>query len=274
MPDIVPLLSAHMVDGKEQVTRAAYNAMVKVSEVVGNKDIEAFVPELVSCIVRPTEVPECIHKLSGITFVQAVRAPALSIMVPLLVRGMKERATVVKRKTVVIIDNMSRLVDDPIEAAPFLDVLIPGVERVSQEVADPECRATAAKVVATLTGMKAEVAARGGEDLHQKAEPAVVASILKNMITSSAREETEEPLFAVTIDYISRMCSTLIVAKNFEFEGSKSLLASLMGGHLSFMPPPRSVADQEREVGRGLLVGWENLQVVSRRVLLGSTAMR
>ena len=162
MPDIVPLLSAHMVDGKEQVTRAAYNAMVKVSEVVGNKDIEAFVPELVSCIVRPTEVPECIHKLSGITFVQAVRAPALSIMVPLLVRGMKERATVVKRKTVVIIDNMSRLVDDPIEAAPFLDVLIPGVERVSQEVADPECRATAAKVVATLTGMKAEVAARGG----------------------------------------------------------------------------------------------------------------
>ena len=110
--------------------------------------------------------------------------------------------------------------------------------------------------------------------MHQKAEPAVVASILKNMITSSAREETEEPLFAVTIDYISRMCSTLIVAKNFEFEGSKSLSASLMGRHLSFTPPPCSVADRERGVGRGSFVGWENSQMVSRGVLPESTAMR
>ncbi len=83
--------------------------MKEVCAVVGNRDIEPFIPVMVSCIARPTEVPDCVHKLGATTFVQAVEAPALSIMTPLLIRGLKERATAVKRKAALIIDNMAKV---------------------------------------------------------------------------------------------------------------------------------------------------------------------
>jgi hypothetical protein len=44
-------------------------------------------------------VPDCVHKLAATTFVQAVEAPTLSIMVPLLVRGLRhDNTTAIKRK--------------------------------------------------------------------------------------------------------------------------------------------------------------------------------
>ena len=59
-----------------------------------------------------------------------VEAPPLSIIVPLLVRGLRERTTAIKRKSCVIIDNMAKLVDNPADAAPFLPKLIPELEKV------------------------------------------------------------------------------------------------------------------------------------------------
>ena len=87
--------------------------MKEVCAVVGNRDIEPFIPSMVSCIARPTEVPDCVHKLGATTFVQSVEAPALSIMTPLLIRGLKERATAVKRKSALIIDNMAKVCTCP-----------------------------------------------------------------------------------------------------------------------------------------------------------------
>lgn len=70
--------------GAQQV--AAKAAMERVVGVMGNRDLEPFIPALVSCIVRPAEVPDIVGKLSATTFVQTIEAPALAVMVPLLVR--------------------------------------------------------------------------------------------------------------------------------------------------------------------------------------------
>jgi elongation factor 3 len=94
--------------------------MNQACTAVGNRDIEKFIPALITAMANPAEVSETVHKLSATTFVQAVEAPALSIMVPLLVRGLRERQTAIKRKSAVIIDNMSKLVDNPADAAVFL----------------------------------------------------------------------------------------------------------------------------------------------------------
>ena len=99
---------------------AAMKTMNQACTAVGNRDIEKFIPALIMAMANPAEVSETVHKLSATTFVQAVEAPALSIMVPLLVRGLRERQTAIKRKSAVIIDNMSKLVDNPADAAVFL----------------------------------------------------------------------------------------------------------------------------------------------------------
>jgi hypothetical protein len=57
---------------------------------------------------------------------QTVTSSTLSVLVPLLVRGLKERTTLDKRRTVVVIENMSKLVKDAVDAAPFIPQLLPG----------------------------------------------------------------------------------------------------------------------------------------------------
>lgn len=56
---------------------------------------------------------------SPLVCVQAVEAPALAVMVPLLVKGLRE-TTAIQRKSCVIITNMSKLVNSPVDAINFL----------------------------------------------------------------------------------------------------------------------------------------------------------
>jgi hypothetical protein len=52
------------------VQNAAVDCMTACCSVVGNRDVEPFVPTLISCMGNPAEVAEGIHKLGAITFVQ------------------------------------------------------------------------------------------------------------------------------------------------------------------------------------------------------------
>eukprot|EP00798_Chlamydomonas_sp_ICE-L_P021666 gene21666-28683_t len=150
LSDIVPAVTDCMADAKVQVKTAASEAMTATFLVNGNRDIESFIPTLVSCIERPSEVAECIHKLAATTFVQSVESAPLAIIVPLLLRGLRERQTAIKRKAAVIVDNMAKLVENPLDAAPFLPKLMPELTKVSEEVADPDCRKVAAGALLTL----------------------------------------------------------------------------------------------------------------------------
>ncbi len=53
---------------------AAISSMSIVCASVGNRDVDPFIPALISCIARPAEVPDCVHKLSATTFVQVLHS--------------------------------------------------------------------------------------------------------------------------------------------------------------------------------------------------------
>lgn len=114
---VVPKLTECMGDARAEVAKAAEATMAEACYTNGNKDLDKFIPDLVSCIARPTETVECVHKLSATTFVQAVETPALSIIVPVLERGLAERAIATKRRCAVIIENMCKLVEVRVTAA-------------------------------------------------------------------------------------------------------------------------------------------------------------
>ena len=112
------------------------------------------------------QVPDTVHKLGATTFVAAVTASTLSLLVPLLVRGLRDRATPIKRKSCLVIDNMSKLVNNPADAAVFLPRLQPGLDAVRKEVANPECREVADRAHATLlrVGAKGKVSTQTEEE--------------------------------------------------------------------------------------------------------------
>jgi elongation factor 3 len=100
LPDILPQLTEASHDTRSEVVKAAELALTDVTcqEVIGNRDVEHFVPAVLSCLARPGETPETVHKLSSTTFVSRVEPPVLALMVPVLENGLRDRATAVKRR--------------------------------------------------------------------------------------------------------------------------------------------------------------------------------
>lgn len=154
LPEVIPEVTACMWDTKKQIKVAATNAMKSALDVIGNRDIEHMTGQILTAITTPKEVPEIMHKLAGVTFVQSVESPALAMVVPLLLRGLREKSIATKRQSAVIINNMSKLVDNPLDAAPFLPLLLPALQQNAESIADPEARDVTEKAVAQLNRLK------------------------------------------------------------------------------------------------------------------------
>ncbi|KAH6989323.1 armadillo-type protein [Ilyonectria sp. MPI-CAGE-AT-0026] len=151
VPELIPVISESMWDTKKEVKERAYKTMEQLCQLIVNRDIERFIPELIKCIAKPENVPETVHLLGATTFVTEVQEPTLALMVPLLDRGLGERDTGIKRKAAVIVDNMCKLVDDPNIVAPFLPKMMPGLQKNYDNLADPEAREKTKQALDTLT---------------------------------------------------------------------------------------------------------------------------
>ncbi|KAI8081491.1 armadillo-type protein [Halteromyces radiatus] len=214
IPEVIPVVSGCMWDTKADVKKQATTTMGVICALIENKDIERFIPAVIGCINHPENVPETIHLLGATTFVHEVDTATLSIMVPLLSRGLQERATPIKRKSALIIDNMCKLVDDPEVAAPFLPLLLPALEKVQDMVADPECRGVVQKALVTLKS------AGGNSSTEQKQQSAIILSkqeksakvdtAFKALLPSKVDGSLE-----VVVRYIKDIALNLCIAKNF-----------------------------------------------------------
>ncbi|KAK7421858.1 translational elongation factor EF-1 alpha [Neonectria magnoliae] len=150
VPELIPVISESMWDTKKEVKERAYKAMEQLCQLIVNRDIERFIPELIKCIAKPENVPETVHLLGATTFVTEVQEPTLALLVPLLDRGLNERDTGIKRKAAVIVDNMCKLVDDPNIVAPFLPKMMPALTKNYDNLADPEAREKTKQALDTL----------------------------------------------------------------------------------------------------------------------------
>lgn len=153
MPIIVPIVSELMWDTKRQVAEQAGETMQAVANTVDNVDLQPFIPQLVDAIRDPENVQDCVYALAGTTFVTTVNAAALSITVPILARGFKERSTVIIRKCAVITENLAKLVKDARDVEPFMPVLLPVLKNGLETISDPECRERFSKAHDILKGV-------------------------------------------------------------------------------------------------------------------------
>lgn len=76
--------------------------------------------------------------MSNTTFVAEVTAPALAVLVPLLSRALNDRSMDTQRRTVVVIENLVKLVRDQNVAATYLSQLVEGVDKIAKGAAFPE----------------------------------------------------------------------------------------------------------------------------------------
>jgi hypothetical protein len=204
----MPIIAAGVWDTKADVKKAAVKAMQAGCDSVDNRDIKPFVPALISATQNPDEVAETVHKLSATVFVQSVDSPALSITIPILLRGCQEKKTEIKRKVAVIVDNMSKLIDDSREAKPFLPELMPEIQRLEKEMSDPEARTVAAKAIKTLQKIQDQI---DQESATKSMSPDVVlAACLEVVSATMPSAPVTDPTFNAYLEYIATICSGLV----------------------------------------------------------------
>lgn len=156
---VIPVVEAAMHDTKAEVAAAAVKAATTLCSTLPNPDVLKHIAALVSAMQSPAAVPGTIKGLSSTTFVAEVTGPTLAVMVPLLVRALKERSTDTQRMTCIVIGNLVKLVRDPTVAARYLSPLVQGVQTIAQNAAFPEIRAFAQTALDILLAAGASAAA-------------------------------------------------------------------------------------------------------------------
>lgn len=180
--NILPAVGSAMHDTKPEVSSAAVKCGNALCTTLANPDLTPHIPMLVKCMQNPDSVPACIKALSSTTFVSEVTAPALAVLVPLLLRALNDRSMEVQRRTVVVIDNLVKLVRDPKVAATHLSPLVEGVERIAKGAAFPEVRAFGQTALDTLHKAGASATAPPPIPRDLEAEKAETTSVLLTLL--------------------------------------------------------------------------------------------
>jgi elongation factor 3 len=151
---LIPLVEAGMHDLKSEVEKAALAAMNSLTTLLQNDDVAPRIPLLVETMKNPSTetLQKAIHALSQTTFVAIVTSPVLALLTPLLERSLNTPTTAqeVIRQTVVVVENLTKLVHDPVEARTFLPKLLPGVQGVKDRASLPEVRELATRAVSVI----------------------------------------------------------------------------------------------------------------------------
>lgn len=215
-PEIVPVLADAIWDTKADVKKAARASLTKATALVSNKDIERFIPALIKALINPVEeVPGTIALLSATTFVSEVDSPTLSLMVPLLSRGLSEKLTATKRKVAVIIDNMAKLVDSHVTVRPFIPKLLPGLIKIETTVGDPEARGVIQKAINTLREVGQVPADSDGTDLSP-IKLADEKALLHTLQATYKKIGGEVGIAHPATIYVCNLAANLVNAKNFD----------------------------------------------------------
>ena len=148
--DIIPPLNDFIHNTKQEVAQIALDVLTLDMKGITNKDVEPFIPDLIEAMQHPEEIEETIQKLGGVVFVQTIDNSTLSVIVPLMQAGFKHPKFLIKRLCSRIVSNMSKLVEDPIEAEPFLGSLLSCIDYCIDTIANPEVREVATSTHQTL----------------------------------------------------------------------------------------------------------------------------
>ncbi|KAB8073506.1 P-loop containing nucleoside triphosphate hydrolase protein [Aspergillus leporis] len=207
--DLIPLIESGMHDLKAEVAKRACKAMNAVTTLLSNDDVAPRIPLLIKTMEQPSEktLQDAIHALSQTTFVAIVTSPVLALLTPLLERSLNAPTTPQEtlRRTVVVVENLTKLVHDPAEARTFLPKLKPGVQGVKDRASLPEVRELATRALDVMEKAMSDSNVHAGS--VTKTTPDEVLAVLDAQIQSNGGLALPEAhtLFELGKTYIAEM---------------------------------------------------------------------
>lgn len=165
--------------------------MNSLTTLLQNDDIAPRIPLLVKSIEDPStqSLQKAIHALSQTTFVAIVTSPVLAMVTPLLERSLNSPSTTqeVTRQTVVVVENLTKLVHDPIEARAFLPKLRPGVKAVKDNASLPEVREIGQRALTVIENAMADKDGNVDSGAIARTLPSDVIKVMDKQISMKAK---------------------------------------------------------------------------------------
>ena len=223
LPELITAITDVLYETRSEVAEAAEITLEKAMKGITNRDLEPFVIDLIKAMKDRDETNETIQKLAGVVFVQTVEGSALSVVVPLLMAGFRQGNCQIKRMCSRIVSNMAKLVEDPLEAEPFLNDLIPSLQDASETIPDPEARQVATVTYNSLLSMQEKALET------KKQKPFRDAAYIQKELTRLLESERDCPVaedcgmgfnlsedYQDQLEYVSHIVSSLIKTKTVE----------------------------------------------------------
>ncbi|KOS21104.1 prion formation protein 1 [Escovopsis weberi] len=204
---LIPIVEGGMHDLKAEVEKQAVRTMTSITALLSNDDVAPRIPLLIDTMQHPSaqSLQKAIHALSMTTFVAVVTSPVLALLTPFLERSLNTPTTPqeVLRQSVVIVENLTKLVHDPIEARTFLPKLIPGVKAVCDRASLPEVREIGERALATM-----QKAMGNDQDIVARLTTDDVAKLLDEQIQKNNGLVAYPDIFKLAKPYICDMVAT------------------------------------------------------------------
>jgi len=207
MPTIIGIIANDVNDINGAVKTNATDALNLLLKCSGNNDLNVFIPDILKGLKNSSTIGDAIESLSSCVFVQNIEAPALSMLAPILSKGLRSLKTSIKRKTCVIIDNMCKLIEHPKEILPFYVQFKTLLEQCSETISDPEARGISCKALNTLKS-----SCNGNEHLTFHTSPKDFDAIINTPDYQKMIKLYQDHTYALII--LSNLCNGICFDEN------------------------------------------------------------
>ena len=285
LPELVKHIADILYDTKTEVAELAEEVLRKAMKGITNRDLEPFVEDLIMTMKNRDETEETIQKLGGIVFVQTVEGSALSVVIPLMIEGFRTGKSMTKRMCARIVSNMSKLVEEPLEAKPFLKDLIPELKGAIDTIPDPEAREVATKTHESLVNMNQK--AEKEEELKKFRNSSHISSKILNKLESNGSNVIDN--LNINVLYCAQIVCSLVKTRTTERSEYQDELkpyllniginveqdSSLVDFLFEEAQKVFTVAEEEQEDDEGeLLCDCEFTLAYGTKILLHNTKLR
>ncbi|TYZ62730.1 hypothetical protein PybrP1_001423 [[Pythium] brassicae (nom. inval.)] len=150
LPMVVPKLTEALTDSHPKVRESSKGSLRDIGSVVRNPEIASISNALLNALEDPNKfTAEALQQLQSTSFVHSIDAPSLALVMPIITRGLKDRAGDAKKKAALIVGSMCSMINDAKDLLPYMDMVLPSLKSQLMDPI-PEVRAVAAKAMGKL----------------------------------------------------------------------------------------------------------------------------
>mmetsp|Transcript_23976 Transcript_23976/g.74311 ORF Transcript_23976/g.74311 Transcript_23976/m.74311 type:complete len:1431 (+) Transcript_23976:76-4368(+) len=165
LPLIVPKLAEAALEVRAEIRTATGVVLREIGALVESPEIKKLSQDLVTALAEPTNqkhTQAVLAKMGNQTFLSLIDAASLSLLMPVIVRGLKERDSMSKKWSAQIFGSTSMLVKDVESVRPYLKSVVPLLQTA---LTDPvaEVQREAAKAFGVLEQVLPEYSRKQGQ---------------------------------------------------------------------------------------------------------------